>query len=288
MPVARQHLWASRYCTAGRNGGIAALAATGSRPLIYNKTVRLTLFMMLFANLVFLAWSQWIDAPATTTANGASHLPRLKLAGETMTPAIDPPADPDPPARAPALVSGLCVSVGPFDDAAGAMHGADVLRRKGFGTRSRPEQAGGPEGYWVYIPGVASDAIATQDVKRLTERGFRDASALEPSAGDRRINIGFFTVSAQANQRQLLVRKLGLKADIAERRLPDVLYWVDVAVKTGEGVLPAQDVYKGPSLRIGARPCPGGAPSPDSPPARPSERPSSQTTAVAGVTAKPS
>lgn len=226
--------------------------------------MRITLFLLLFANLAFLAWSQWIDIPAAAmSANGASRVPTLALAGETAEPRAAPAPAPAP-SRPRELPAGPCVSVGPFDDAAGAIRGAELLRKKGLGARPRPEPAAGPEGYWVYIPGLASDAAAAQDVKRLTERGFRDASALQPATGELRINIGFFMAAAPANQRQLAIRKLGLKADIAEHRLPDMLYWIDVAVKTADGILPAQDVYKdiykGASLKIGARPCPEGSP----------------------------
>lgn len=243
--------------------------------------------MLLFANLAFLAWSQWIDVPATAmSGNGSSRLPRLALASEAAEAGearVGPEAQ--APARSLSAPAGPCLSVGPFDEADGATRGAELLRKKGFGVRSRPEAASGQEGYWVYLPGIASDAAAAQSVRRLTEHGFRDASALQFAAGELRVNIGFFTIPAQANLRQLQIRKLGLKADIAERRLPETLYWVDVAARPS--VLPAQDIYKGPNLRIGARPCPEGTPPPQNGPGRPGERPSSRNSAMAEVTAKP-
>jgi hypothetical protein len=130
-----------------------------------------------------------------------------------------------------------------------------VLRKRGFASRQRSEAGRGPTGFWVHVGGVTSDAVATVDLQKLSDTGITDASVLQPSKDERRISAGLFMGRDQANRRLQEVRRLGLKGEIAERRLPPTLYWVDVTVKPEDGTLPAQDLYRGPSAKIGARPC---------------------------------
>jgi hypothetical protein len=253
--------------------------------VIYNKSVRIAFYVLLFANLAYLAWSQWVDVPASAAvAASRSKLARLVLVddGSATSAAGVPGAE-----HGPSLAQ--CISVGPFDDVPSAAHGADVLRKKGFDSRQRTQPAIGADGYWVYVGGLTTPDVAKLALQSLRNDGIKEATAIQPSEDERRISVGLFTERGQADRRVQEVRKLGLKAEMVERKLPSTLYWVDVAVNPQDGVLPAQDLYRGPSSRIGARPCPDGSTLPGATPnerANPPERrpgQRSQATAVASL-----
>jgi hypothetical protein len=230
--------------------------------------VRISLIVVLLANLAFLAWSQWIDVPVSAiAAESASKLPTLQMVGERKA-AVRPVAHPVETEHGASSLA-QCVSVGPFDDLPSASRGADVLRKKGFDSRQRSQPAAGTEGYWVYVAGLTTPDVAKLAMQSLEKGGIREATALLPSQEERRISVGLFMDRDQADKRIQEVRRLGLKAEIAERKLPSTLYWVDVAISPEDGALPAYDLYRGPSSHIGAKPCPEGSVLPG---ASPSER----------------
>ena len=98
--------------------------------------MRIAFFLLLFANLVFLAWAEWIDVPQPAASNDLyTKLPRLKLVGEEPShnnrpssgggrarkTALQPPAS---------TASARCVSVGPFEYEAAATGQASLLHEK--------------------------------------------------------------------------------------------------------------------------------------------------------------
>ncbi|HXA54479.1 MAG TPA: hypothetical protein VNV37_06345, partial [Solirubrobacteraceae bacterium] len=109
--------------------------------------MRNTFIALLVVNLVYLAWSHWVDEPQLPPANEAlSRLPRLKLLSEL------------PPEQRPTLNTRTalneipgCMSVGPFGDIASAAKAAGILTSKGFTPQQRAEEASSPEGFWVYV-----------------------------------------------------------------------------------------------------------------------------------------
>jgi len=244
--------------------------------------VRNIFFVLLLVNLAFLAWSAWVDVPVpAAAAASAGSLQRLRLVGEDTAQATSPGTGEGGSAA-------QCVSVGPFDDLASATRGVDVLKKKGFDARQR--QATGPnsDGYWVYVAELKTDSVANLALRNLTGSGIREATALQASEDEWRIFVGLFTEREMANRRVDDVRRLGLRAEVAERKLPTTLFWVDVAVHPEDGTLPAHDLYRGPSAHIGARPCPAGSPLPSSgDPARPGRRPMGQRAQGAAVASIP-
>jgi hypothetical protein len=53
------------------------------------------------------------------------------------------------------------------------------------------------------------------------------------------------------------VKQAGLKAELADRKLPATLYWVDLAPQPGMNTIPLQDLFaEGVSSRISVQPCP--------------------------------
>jgi hypothetical protein len=225
--------------------------------------VRLVFFALLFINLVYFAWAHWIDVPRPAPVNEAmAHLPRLKMADEL------PPAERPHPhsAQRTALNDATgCLSVGPFVDFASSAQAAALLRAKGFDPRQRAEQGQVSVGYWVYTGGLTSPADADRALVMLERNGIKDALVMPASAdAGRRLSLGLYSERSRAERRAEAVRQAGLDAEIAERKLPGMLYWVDLTPPPGTSTVPLQGLFAdGSNSRIAVQPC---APPTASPP----------------------
>ena len=239
--------------------------------------MRAAFFLLLFVNLAFLAWAEWIDAPQPVPVNAEyAKLPRLQLieeaphgrrpssAAQRKTTSDDVPP---PPAPTPVLSSAAaqCVSVGPFDDSAAAGRSASVLQQKGFTTRQRNAAGEVSKGFWVYIGGLKSDRDV-QGVLRALEQSHVDDARVMPDTGDvHEVSIGLFSDRERADHRAQLVRKVGLEPEVAERKVPGTVFWMDVDVPSGAAVPNPQDlVSQGATASTAAVhvvPCPTSAPS---------------------------
>jgi hypothetical protein len=221
--------------------------------------VRLAFFTLLFINLVYFAWAHWIDAPRAAPVNDAiAHLPRLKLVDEL------PPAERPQPhtARKTALDEPTtCLSIGPFGDLANSAHAAALLKSRGYEGRQRAEQGQVSAGYWVYVAGLASQAEADRALAALERNGIKDALVMPESAeAGRRLSLGLYSERSRAERRVQAVGQAGLRAEIAERKLPGTLYWVDLTPPPGITTVPLQDLTaQGVNSRIAVQPCPPAA-----------------------------
>jgi hypothetical protein len=211
--------------------------------------VRFVFFALLFLNLAYFAWAHWIDAPRPPPVNEAiAHLPQLKMAGE------GPPAG-----RAKTALDDTtnCRSVGPFVDPASSAQAATLLKAKGFDPRQRAEQGQVAVGYWVYAGRLASQAEADRALVTLERNGIKDALVMPETADTgRRLSVGFYSERSRAERRAQVVRQAGLSAEIAESKLPDTLYWVDLTPAPGINTVALQGVFAdGVSSRIAVQPC---------------------------------
>jgi hypothetical protein len=225
--------------------------------------VRPAFFLLLFANLAYLAWANWIDVPQPAPANAAfAKLPRLKLVTE-VSPDAAPPASASARRTAlqmPAAATSRCTSVGPFNDLASATRGAAQLREKGFTPTQRSEQGDVPKGFWVYIGSLTSDVEVTRVLRVLEQASIQDAHLMPESGEARRVSVGLFSDRQRADRRAQAVLKLGLQPEVAERKLPGTVFWEDVTLPAGSASLSTQDLSgEGPGgSHIEAVPCPGG------------------------------
>lgn len=221
--------------------------------------MRLVFFALLFINLAYFAWAHWIDAPRPTPVNEAiAHLPRLKMADEV------PPAERTQPHKTALNDTASCLSVGPFADLANSAQAAVLLKAKGFDPRQRAEQGQVSVGYWVHVGGLASQAEADRALVTLERAGIRDALVMPESAdAGRRLSLGLYSERSRAERRAQAVRQAGLNAEIAERKLPSTLYWVDLTAPPGVNTIPLQDLFaEGVTARITVQPCPAPAAAP--------------------------
>jgi hypothetical protein len=212
--------------------------------------VRNLFIALLVVNLVYFVWAHWVDEPSMPPVNEAlAKLPRLRLLSEL------PPEQRPPTATKTELNDGSsCMSVGPFDDITSAAKAAAILTDNGFAPQLRAEEAG--EGYWVYVGGLQDAAAANKARINLEKKGIKDALIMPPG-GDagRIISLGFFGDRAQADQRAAAVNRLGFAAEVAEHRLPEAVYWIDMVPRPGMTV-PAADLFAGGvGSRIAEQPC---------------------------------
>lgn len=216
--------------------------------------MRNAFFALLVVNLVYFAWAQWIDTPRTPPVNEAlAKLPRLKLISE-----LPPEQRPATNTRTVLNETPACMSVGPFGDITNAAKAAGILTAKGFAPQQRAEEAGTSSGYWVYVGGLKDDVEADKVRVSLEKAGVKDALVMPPS-GDagRRISLGLFSDRAHADQRAASLKRMGFKAEVAEHKLPQVVYWIDLTPRPGMTTVPLADLFaEGVGSRIAVQPCP--------------------------------
>lgn len=231
------------------------------------------------ANIVYFAWAHWVDEPKAPPVNEAlARLPRLKLLSE-----LPPGQRPATNTRTVFNESPGCMSVGPFGDITNAAKAAGILASKGFAPQQRAEQAGTSEGFWVYVGGIKDDVDAERVRVSLERSGVRDALVMPATADTgRRVSLGLFSDRAHAEQRAAAVKRIGFKAEVAEHKLPQTVYWIDLAPRPGMTTVPIRDLFaEGVGSRIAVQPCPLAAP----PAAAPSIVTASAATAPAGAPA---
>jgi hypothetical protein len=232
------------------------------------RNVRTAVFVLIFVNLVFMAWAHWIDVPLEPPANQAdARLPRLVLASEApsrppraaqaaVTSAASAPSDVSAPAVA--STSRRCVSVGPFNDLAQETHAASLLQDRGFTPQQRTEEGEVRDGYWVYVGGIKSAAEETRVLRTLQDAGIGDAHAMAAADDGRRVSVGLFTERPRAERRARVVQHLGFSPDIVERRRPGTIYWVDLDLGPTDAAVPTEALAPADQggSRIQERGCP--------------------------------
>ncbi len=221
---------------------------------------------LLVANLLFLAWAQWIDSPRDAGAQDAlSHLPRLQLVGEAASSGKPTSASPTPPMAAETVAlrvpeaSRTCTSVGPFNDIAHAARAAGLLAQRGFHLQQRAEEGETIEGYWVFVGGMQSDDDVNEVVGRLEKNGFNDAHVMKNFSTNRRISVGMFSTRERAEKRAAAVKGMGLEPEVGERKFPGTVYWVDVALTSAAQKPPPEYLFADIGhARVAMQPCPAG------------------------------
>ena len=251
---------------------------------------------LLLANLLFLAWSQWLGSnePTATAPPPPANVPKLVLAREAEgMPAPQPalPTEPDqaqqsteygplevrdgvndrparnsPPAAAeqgppPELLAGVtrCLSIGPFRDLSAATQGSTALRSAGHDPRTRVAEGEVWAGLWVYLGDLPSRTEAQRAVSLLKQRGIRDAYIMPAADSGADISLGIFSEPARAQRRAEEVRALGFTPTIADRTRTGTVYWVDVDLEPTDGFIDASTIpsEEGKISRLQVEACPG-------------------------------
>jgi hypothetical protein len=237
-----------------------------------NAPVRNAILILLLVNLVFMAWTHWIDVPAEPVVSQAdAHLPRLVLASEAppgrlapkgavtaATPVTQPPAA-TPVSEASAAAAAppaghRCVSVGPFNDLAQETRAAGLLQQRGLTPQARTEPGEVRDGFWVYVAGIKSAADEAQVLRTLQEAGINDAHAIAPTADGRRVSVGLFIERPGAERRARAVEHLGFAPDIVDRHKPGSVYWVDLDLGSSDAAVPTEGLVPATEIPVKAEP----------------------------------
>jgi hypothetical protein len=226
--------------------------------------VRVLFLLLLLANLLFLAWTRWVDAPARSTgvpatAAAAQGLQPIRLQGEPASDAVA--ADSVESAGTPALLAASCVSVGPFIDPVHAGAAAAQLERLGFTSRRRVALDDVRVGSWVYVSDLATPADAANALAVLQAAGFADATIVTDEGPGNIVSVGVYADPARAAETAAAVARAGFTPSTSDRRRALEVLWLDVD-RQANGGLPALDALGAPpagALPYDMRACPAAA-----------------------------
>lgn len=218
---------------------------------------------LLSANLAVFAWGQWL-APRDASGSGSApalEVPRIMLASEAPAPTAGAPAvdaeggtsvdsataagesAPDEAASGAGPAAGpgegedpaeaaRCVSVGPMVDLDAAAKVTGILIDSGYAPRQRPADGQVPDGFVVLVADLATAADQARVQRILTRGGLTDAATLPERSA---VSVGVFSQRNRADRRAEVVRKIGLKPVIEDRRRAGTVYWVDIDLKSEAG-----------------------------------------------------
>jgi hypothetical protein len=227
--------------------------------------VRALFLILLSANLLFMAWARWIDSPRDAGAQDSlSALPRLKLVteqspGSRPTSAYFPPAVAEKVSLRVPEAPKTCTAVGPFVDIGSAARAAGLLMQRGFHLQQRAEEGETIEGYWVFVGNLGSDDDVGKVVEQLSKGGFADAHVMKNFSTNRRVSVGMFSTRARAEKRAEAVTRMGLNAEIGERKFAGTIYWVDVLQTPDGKALPPEYAFADiDRAKVRVQPCPAG------------------------------
>ncbi len=168
--------------------------------------MRALLYTLIAANLLFFAWSHWVDAPR----------PGPHRAAPMQALAIAAPNDP---------VAMRCASLGPLAAAADSAALKTALQARNLPGRERQQAGQEIEGYWVYIDRLGDAAARDRALRQLNRFGVRDAAALGESG---QVSVGLFSEKTGADKRAAAVRAAGFEPAIEVRQHTVDQYWLDV------------------------------------------------------------
>lgn len=171
--------------------------------------MRALVLSLVFVNVLFFGWSQWIDPPAGGRGPAAS-MAALRLA---------------PPLSKPPQAVARCASFGPLASRESLASVGTALRARSFNPRERATRVEAPDGYWVYIENLNDSQARARALKRLARAGVRDAAAL-PTNGQ--VSVGLFSEQSGAELRATAVRAAGLDPIVKPRLQMVDQYWFDV------------------------------------------------------------
>jgi len=228
--------------------------------------LRALFLLLLLANLLFLAWAQWIAPPATLAGQATPSAPdrkAIRLLREAPVTATRPAAPGSPPTAGDVAPGATCVSAGPFLERAQAEVAASELTRRGFKSRLRPSTDVIRVGQWVRVSNLATAEDAANALAALKGAGLVDAEIVGGDAPANTISLGVYGDPARATQVAATARKAGFAPEVSDRTRTADVFWLDVD-RLENGSLPGLDAL-GPGAGPAAPPlelraCPASTP----------------------------
>jgi cell division septation protein DedD len=230
--------------------------------------MRNLVLVLVLANLAFAAWAAWF-APAGNVGRRADEgLPALTLVSEVpvdlrssgvVVEREDAPGvaeqrlavAPQPVPTAESAVAPLdesalaaatsapeptarCTSVGPFRELSQAATAAATLRNAGYQPIQRVGEGDVWIGYWVYIPGIATEQEANEILAKVRAEGIADSYVIPNSDSGNLVSLGVFSEISGVGRRRDQVRALGFEPQVVDRTRRATVYWIDVTLAEGQ------------------------------------------------------
>lgn len=217
---------------------------------------------LVLANVCYFLWEHGI-AKAPEAAVPAAPA-TLKLASESHEAVRTAPAESAADTPREAAGSGLltnvkrCISVGPFRDVSEAAHAASTLRSGGYDPRQRVADGEVWAGVWVYLPLPPSRPAAEQILAKLKAGGIDDALEMPGPNDGSVISLGLYSEPKRAQARVAQAQALGFNPGIADRKRNGNVYWIDIDLKSTDGLLNPSDLQgeSGRIVRLEVKGCP--------------------------------
>jgi len=228
--------------------------------------MRILFFLLLLANLVYLAWATWVAPgpshsgfPVAASLDGGG----LRLVSEAPGAVQQALAAASAAAEAAArLQSADCVSIGPFVDSAEAGRAVARLDALGFQSRQRSSIDEAWVGHWVSVPDLATAEDAQNALAALRGQGLAEAVVFGESAPANVISLGVFTERARADEAVQAAGRAGYTAVVGDRYRTGAVTWIDVDRQANGGLPRLEDLQPGPAVRLDLRVCPAPAATP--------------------------
>jgi hypothetical protein len=156
-----------------------------------------------------------------------------------------------------------CISIGPFRDVAEASRSATSLRARGYGPRQRVAEGEVWAGVWVYIPRPESHEGVDLLLTTLKKAGVDDALEMPGPDESPVISLGIFSEPKRAQSRVALAQRIGLQPIVYDRKRAGNVFWVDIDLKSTEGLLNPADLQGETApeanriVRLEIKGCPG-------------------------------
>jgi hypothetical protein len=133
----------------------------------------------------------------------------------------------------PLAAGSVCLSVGPFDDAAALRAAMNTLLPQVERIQFREVSATVLRGYRVALPPAASHAEAQAIAHALAARGIADFYVITAGAARDSIALGEFKDLAGATQRRDAIAALGYAPQVEPRMEDAPQWWIDLAAAKG-------------------------------------------------------
>lgn len=179
--------------------------------------------LLILANIGLVLWVTGFRPDGAAVPEGprpALHAEKLRLLNEPA------PSRNARPATAKTEAGGACYRIGPFTEAAPADRAGAQLREMSLAYERRTEEQRVITGYRVYLPPLASRALAEKKRRDLNRLGFKDHSLMQEEGLQNAISLGTFSVEANARKRlrTLAAKKIGAQMQTLQQTR--TLYWL--------------------------------------------------------------
>ena len=224
--------------------------------------MRALFLVLLLANILFLAWTQWIapapDAGGHPTPSSQGSKASACCGRNAARAARNRPSRRRRRAMGPGEAA-TCVSGGPVP---GPQPRPNRRLRSSTASASprgcRPSRDDVWVGQWVRIENLATPADAENALATIRAAGIPDAYLLTDEPAGNVVSLGVFGDAGRAARRSRIARQAGFTPKVEDHYRTEDVFWLDVDRDANAG-LPGLEMFRvqeGPVPRVELRACP--------------------------------